>query len=149
MLLVCLVFSLYGKPYGEPIKKGEASITIETLMAAPASFENQAVVVEGKVIAVCPVRGCWMTLKDGEQEVRIKVKDGDIVFDQSLVGKKVLAQGIATHVQLSEMEGRMYAKFLAQAKGEDFEPTQAKGGTRLFQIQGQGVQVKSHDKPMN
>ncbi len=60
---------------------------------------GKVVRVEGTATGVCEKRGCWMAVTgtDG-QEIRVKVKDGEVVFPVSARGKKVIAEGVAVKI---------------------------------------------------
>ena len=51
---------------------------------------------------MCAHRGCWINLaSDVEgQTVRVKVKDGEIVFPPEIMGDMVIAEGVWTANQL-------------------------------------------------
>ena len=87
---VCLVGET---KLGKPLELKE-TVSIQALMAQPENYVGKPVQVKGKVSAVCRKMGCWMQLAgDGEYSVRIKVKDGEIVFPKEAVGRMAVAEG--------------------------------------------------------
>src|SRR5215207_519368 len=77
---------------GKPLTL-KSAVPVGQLMSAPDTFVDKVIQVRGKVTEVCTMMGCWMQLVDGEQAVRVKVNDGDIVFPKSSVGKNAIAEG--------------------------------------------------------
>jgi hypothetical protein len=70
------------------------SLTPAQVLADVDGHAGKTVRVAGTVAAVCPMRGCWMDVAGASGEsIRIKVRDGQIVFPGSAVGKKVVVEG--------------------------------------------------------
>jgi hypothetical protein len=85
---------------GKPLELKE-TVSIQALMTQPENYAGRLVQVKGKVSAVCQKMGCWMQLAgDGGYSVRIKVKDGEIVFPKEAVGRMAIAEG--TFVKTAE-----------------------------------------------
>jgi len=143
MLLLLCMLVLGDTPtlYGNEANPSTIQITIEQLMADPEAYLGKEVMVVGKVSEVCPMKGCWMDVASEKDHVRIKVKDGEIVFDQELVGKKVQAYGTVYKFELSKEEAVNYFKHLAEEKGEAFDPATITAGTTVYQIGGIGAKV--------
>lgn len=143
-MLLCLFLSAFvgdNGLYGAPITDETPLISIEELMKNPEEFMGQMVRVKGEVTKVCPMKGCWVDIKAGKDKVRIKVKDGEIVFDQKLVGNQVIAEGTVYKFDLTKEEAVGYFKHLAEELGEEFDPASVTEGTTIYQIGGLGVQL--------
>ncbi len=83
------------KVYGEGVSEGEFT-KISTILADPKAHAGKTVRIEGTAVGVCTHRGCWVTLasdKEGET-MRVKVKDGVIVFPKNIVGETVQVEGV-------------------------------------------------------
>ena len=80
---------------------------------------NSIVKVEGVIEEVCPMRGCWLQVvgESDYNKIRIKVKDGDIVFPLSSKGRKVVAEGQFSVLKLNEKQAKNWKKHLAAEKG--------------------------------
>ncbi len=135
-LFTIINFASDGKKYGKEITLKEKT-KISEILKNPAAFEGKRVLVEGTVIGVCEKRGCWIRLagdKDYES-IRVKVRDGEIVFPLEAKGKKAL------------VEGKIYS-FVTKAKKKkgtkkddkecEIEGTQK----RIYQIKGIGAIIK-------
>jgi len=116
---------------------------ISDILADPDSYLNQTVLVEGEILNVCPMMGCWMELKsdDGEGMIKIKVKDGDIVFPVEAVGSYALVEGTVYKIDLTQEEAVDYFEHLAEESGEDFDPSVITGPMTIYQIKGLGAEI--------
>jgi len=74
------------------------STPIEALLERPEEFVGKTIRIDGVATAVCEHMGCWMAVApDGAEKdatVRLKVKDGVIVFPLTAKGKEVSAEGV-------------------------------------------------------
>lgn len=134
-----------AETYGEGITLPQPT-TIEAIVADPEAWDGKRVRVEGKVAAVCPLRGCWMELADGDDGpvVRIKVADGVIVFPAEAAGRAAAAEGVVKVVEMSRESYLGWLAHLAEERGETFDPEAAEVGDgpfRLIQIQATGAEI--------
>ena len=93
----------YGKNITLQIKN-----QISNLLNSPQSYLGENVLVSGEVTEVCPMRGCWIDVKDldSDSNIRIKVTDGKIVFPLSAKGKHVDVQGKFIKLEFTEEQAR-------------------------------------------
>ncbi|MCB1044029.1 MAG: DUF4920 domain-containing protein [Acidobacteria bacterium] len=140
MLLVMCLF-LAGDVIGrEPAADG-TQVTISAFESSSPELLGKVIQVTGKVIDVCPAKGCWMVLADGDHQVKVKVKDGEMVFGKELIGKKVLAEGTVYSFEMTLEDARAYYAHLAEEKGEVFNPESITKGETVYQIGGIGAKV--------
>jgi hypothetical protein len=127
-----------GKPLALP-----SSTPIADLSAKPDEHLGKAVQVKGKVTEVCQMMGCWMALVDPATQatIRIKVKDGDIVFPKESVGKMAVAEGKLVRFQLTKEQTIARAKHEAEEQGRKFDPSAIKSGTTIYQLDGSGAVI--------
>ena len=92
---------------------------ISSLLNMPNQFLGKDVLVSGKITEVCPMRGCWIDIKDvnSESHIRIKVTDGQIVFPLSAKGKYVDVQGKFTKLNFTEEQAINWKIHLAKEQG--------------------------------
>ena len=92
------------------------------MLSASESLGNK-LLVNGIITEVCPMRGCWLQVKDYNSDsiIRIKVTDGEIVFPLSAKGKNVIAEGIFTKLELSEKLAKNWKHHLAFEKGIELD----------------------------
>ncbi|HEY7751481.1 MAG TPA: DUF4920 domain-containing protein [Ignavibacteriaceae bacterium] len=127
---------------GEEITLSEKT-NISEILANPESYLDKVVLVEGEVLEVCPKMGCWMELKsDAEnQKIKIKVKDGDIVFPMEAVGSNAVVEGKVYKIEMTQEEAVGYMEHLAEEKGVEFDPSTVTGPMTIYQIKGNGAKI--------
>lgn len=137
-------FALYAAEVklGAPLSQ-KGQVPIADLNAKPAEYVGKTVQVKGKVTQVCQKMGCWMMLVDQgtKESVRIKVKDGEIVFPASSVGKVAVAEGKFTRIEMTREQAIERARHDAEEQGRKFDPSSVKGPLVIYQIQGTGAQI--------
>ena len=92
---------------------------IKMLIDNADEYLNADVLISGTILEVCPMRGCWVNVKDNDSEsrIRVKVTDGEIVFPLSSKGKQVNVQGTFTKLKFSEEQAKMWKIHLAEEQG--------------------------------
>mgnify|MGYP002881073233 FL=1 len=92
---------------------------IKMLIDNADEYLNTDVLISGTILEVCPMRGCWVNVKDNDSEsnIRVKVTDGEIVFPLSSKGKQVNVQGTFTKLEFSEEQAKMWKIHLAEEQG--------------------------------
>ena len=139
--LLALPFSIFAvQKLGKPLTL-DKPMTVADVMANPSSLAGKMVQVKGKISEVCQMAGCWMNLVDGENILRIKVNDGDIVFPKESVGKMAIAEGKLEKMELTRDQMIARAKHEADEQGRKFDPKSVKAGKTIYQIQGVGAVV--------
>jgi hypothetical protein len=136
------IFSQTEK-FGKEISLKEKT-NISKILEKPDEFVGKTVLVEGEVLDVCSMAGCWMELKsDAEnQKVKIKVKDGDIVFPVEAKGKSALVEGTVYKIELTKEEAADYYEHVAEEQGTEFDPASVTGPVTFYQIKGIGAEIK-------
>ena len=126
-----------------------AGLTLDTptaiadLVGDPETYAGQKVRVAGTVSEVCPRKGCWMSLRDGDAAVRIKVEDDVIVFPAEAVDRDAVAEGTVEVLELDREHYVSWLAHLAEERGERFDPEAVGNGPyRLVQIRGTGAEIE-------
>jgi hypothetical protein len=116
---------------------------ISDILADPEAYLDKTVLVEGEVLDVCSMMGCWMELKsdDGEGMIKVKVKDGEIVFPVEAKGKTALVEGTVYKIELSQEKAIEHFEHVAEEKGEQFDPSTITGPMTIYQIKGLGAEI--------
>ena len=120
----------------------EQVIDVKTVLASPSSFIGKDITVAGEIDSVCGKKGCWMMMKSGHEQLRIKVKDGDMVFPFNAKGKRAFATGKLEVIEMSEKQALAYQKHMAEDAGEDFEPKNVTKELVFYQLKPVGVTIK-------
>jgi hypothetical protein len=116
---------------------------ISDILTDPASYLDQKVLIEGEVLDVCPMMGCWMELKSdgGEGMIKVKVKDGEIVFPVEAKGKTALVEGTVYKIELTQEKAVEHFQHIAEEKGQEFDPSIITGPMTIYQIKGLGAKI--------
>ena len=104
--------------YGNEITL-EVNHPISKLLGSPQTYLGEEVLVSGEITEVCPMRGCWINVKDPEtgSNIRVKVTDGKIVFPLSAKGKYVDIQGKFAKLEFTEFQAKKWKIHLAEEQG--------------------------------
>jgi co-chaperonin GroES (HSP10) len=116
---------------------------ISKILDNPKKFEGKKVLVEGTILAVCEKRGCWMEISSDKemQKIKIKVKDGDIVFPLTAVGKKALVEGEVYKISMTKEEAIKQGEHEAEERKSKFDPKSITGPVTFYQIKGLGAVI--------
>lgn len=132
-----------GETYGSGVKAAEAT-PISKILADPDAYVGKTVRIEGKVLDVCPMKGCWMELagEDGKQSLKVKVDDGVIVFPMTSKGKLAVAEGTVEAIPMTKEQYVAWLEHLAEEKGETFDAASVGDGPfRILQLKGTGARI--------
>jgi Domain of unknown function (DUF4920) len=146
IISVTLTSILFAQTAEEKLGK-EITLTEKTsisdILANPDSYLDKMVLVEGEVIDVCHNMGCWMDISTGvnNEKIKIKVKDGEIIFPVEAIGSKALVEGKVYKIELSEQDAKDYYEHMAEENGKTFDPTTISGPVTLYQIKGVGAKI--------
>jgi hypothetical protein len=126
----------YGKApgAGDPVKLSE-------ILSSPDKYVGKTVKVEGIITDVCAKRGCWMAIAGDKefQSIRFKVDDGVIVIPIEAKGKKAIAEGTFTKIEMTKEQAIEHAKHLAEEQKRPFDPASVIGPTVTYQLTGTGA----------
>ncbi len=143
IVLTATLVSAAAVKLGAPLSQKD-QIAIASLTATPADFVGKTVQVKGKVTEVCEKMGCWMMLVDtaSKAKVRIKVKDGEIVFPKDSIGKVAVAEGKFVKIEMTKDQAIAQAKHEAEENKKKFDPSTITGPTTIYQIAGTGAVIE-------
>ncbi|HWR34588.1 MAG TPA: DUF4920 domain-containing protein [Clostridia bacterium] len=126
---------------GNPLKLKE-TVSIKKLVVHRDQYAGKDVQVKGKVTEVCQKAGCWMVVMDDKgNAVKIKVKDGEIVFPKDAAGKMATVEGKFVKTERTREEAIQQAKHEAEEKKLPFDESKAKIETVTYQIQATGAVI--------
>lgn len=135
--------------YGSEITLVEKT-NISDILNSPEDYLDKKVLVEGEVLDVCQMMGCWMELKsdlptgqagvEGEY-IKVKVEDGVIVFPMEAKGKTALVEGTVYKIELSLEKAVEYLERAAGEQNEEFDPSTVTGPMTIYQIKGLGAEI--------
>ena len=130
--------------YGKGITLKEQTL-VSTIMESPEKYEGKQVLLSGTIVEVCPKRGCWVDLSGDKEfeKIKVKVKDGEIVFPLSAKGSEALVEGIVEKLDLTKDQATRYQAHQAEEKGIEFDSTSVTGPMTIWRIKGLGAEIKS------
>jgi hypothetical protein len=144
ILIVTISFASgdYKNKFGKEISLEEKT-KISDILSNPEDFLDETVLVEGEVLGVCPKAGCWMELASDEEgeKIKVKVKDGEIVFPVEAKGNNALVEGKVYKINLSEEKAVAYYKHIAEELGQEFDPATVTGPVTIYQLKGIGAEI--------
>src|SRR5690606_3015476 len=115
---------------------------ISEIKSAPEEYLGEKVLVEGKILSVCQNMGCWMEIADENGEkIRVKVKDGEIVFPKDGAGKTALVEGEVYKIELDEEEAKAFYEHMAEESNQEFDPSTVDGPVTIYQVKGAGAVI--------
>ena len=142
LALTLVASALADTNLGQPLAIGETT-PITQILSDPDAYVDQSVQVKGEVTEVCEKAGCWMKLVDraSGKAIRIKVRDGEIVFPPEAIGKTAIAEGKFQKIELTKEQAVAQQKHEAEENGRPFDPKSVSGPVTLYQIRGAGAVV--------
>jgi Domain of unknown function (DUF4920) len=143
MVLAAVPVVRAGESYGTGVKVAEAT-PISKILADPDAYVGKTVRIEGKVLDVCPMKGCWMELagEEGKESLKVKVDDGVIVFPVTSKGKLAVAEGTVEAIPMTKEKYVAWLEHLAEERGEKFDAASVgEGPFRILQLKGTGARI--------
>ena len=130
------------KSLGKPITVKEIT-KISTILANPQAWVGKTVLVKGRVVDVCKKRGCWMEIASDKdfQTIKVKVKDGEIVFPLKARGKMAVVQGVVEKLEISREQWIKHLKKEAKEEGKTFNADSVKSGIIIYRLKGIGAKI--------
>ena len=133
--------SLYGDDFNY-----DSIQSISSLIDNPNQFLDKQIVTEGKIVDVCPMKGCWIEIKDSDSDqiIRVKVQDDVIIFPQDSKEKKVIVNGVFTKIEFTEDQAIKWKIHLAEEKGlklEESDVTLDSSDLIEYRIKGLGAKI--------
>ena len=117
---------------------------ISTILTSPEKYITEDVTVKGAIVSVCEKSGCWMKLASDKkfQTLRIKVRDGDMVFPIAAKGKTAFATGKLVANKMNKEKAIAYLDHMAKEANEDFDPGSVNDeGMTIYQLTPTGVTI--------
>jgi len=131
-----------GTPYGEPLTLSTLT-HVSVILERPEEFLGERVLVEGVVADVCDHQGCWMDIigdREGET-IQVKVDDGVIVFPQGATGHRARVEGVVERIDRTEEEAIAAARYRAEERGMEFDPSTVAGPETVYRIKATGALI--------
>ena len=133
--------SLYGDDFNY-----DSIQSISSLINNANKFLDKQIITEGNIVDVCPMKGCWIEIKDSDSDqiIRVKVQDDIIIFPQDSKGKKVIVNGVFKKIEFTEEQAIKWKIHLAEEKGlklEENDVTLESYDLIEYRIKGLGAKI--------
>ena len=113
-------------------------VSLNDLAANAEKWDGKKVQIRGRIDSVCPKKGCWMMVHQGDQEVRVKFVDYGFFMPFDAAGRDVAAEGTVQFKLVTEAERRHYAEDAGKSP-EEIEKIQ--GDERSLGFLAAAVQI--------
>jgi hypothetical protein len=145
VLVACASLALAAgvKKYGKDLTLKETT-KISAIYAAPDSFNGKRVKVQGPIVQVCEMKGCWIALASDQefQTIRFKVEDGVIVFPMTAKGLTATVEGVVS-VETESVEQQLeHGKKMEKEMNKPFDPKAVKGPKTVIMIKGEAAEIQ-------
>ncbi|NVJ59942.1 MAG: DUF4920 domain-containing protein [Gammaproteobacteria bacterium] len=115
---------------------------VEQVLKSPDEFLGKPLTVQGTITSVCKKKGCWMVLSSNNNQIRIKVNDGEMVFPFNSRNKIAFATGTLEALEMTQEKAVGYLSHLAEDAGQPFDQSSVVGDTVVYQLRPTGVTIK-------
>ena len=168
LLCVSVVSAAAVKKYGKPLTLKDTT-KVSDIYANPDAFNGKRVKVQGPIVDVCSMKGCWIAIASDKefQSIRFKVDEGVIVFPMDSKGLTATVEGVLTVTVMSVADQIAAAQEMEKETGKDkekgtgmgagmgagmggemkneakkpFDPKSIKGPKTVIMIKGEGAEI--------
>lgn len=107
-----------GDTYGEAVTE-KGAVSLDELSRKLDKEEKTTAKIKGTILAVCPKKGCWMTMElPDKTKMLVKFKDYAFFVPMAIAGKTVVLDGIARQKLVSVNELKHYAEDAKKPQAE-------------------------------
>ena len=123
VMCAAMGFAAGPKKYGKPLTLKDTT-QISDILVAPDTYNGKLVKVQGPIVAVCEMKGCWIAIASDKefQSIRFKVDDGVIVFPMDAKGLTATVEGLVPVAVLSERDQIAPGEAMSREMETDCEP---------------------------
>ncbi|HBP21078.1 MAG TPA: hypothetical protein DEA08_25240 [Planctomycetes bacterium] len=122
--------------YGAGVSQSEA-VRLPALAKVIDRLHGRPIRLDGRISDVCRKKGCWMVLREGGEEIRVRFKDYAFFVPRDSAGREVIVEGIATRKTIPEAEARHYA----EESGDPEAAKKIKGPQQVLAFTATGAEI--------
>lgn len=78
--------------YGDPLSPGAEKVSLTDLVKTPNKWADKTVHVEGKVVAVCQNKGCWLEIGDETGTAHVKLGGHKFFVPRTASGRQAAVE---------------------------------------------------------
>ncbi len=124
--------------FGQPMTV-EVVTEAATLLAAPQDFVDKTIRVEGRVTDVCQQAGCWMVIAEGDQSMRVLMKDHSFSVDKNGTGATCQVEGtVVAHA----LDPEVVAHLESESSDVAGMPEKNAVDDMVYELQATGVALR-------
>ncbi len=124
------------KTFGKLEPQNATATTLTEVTGNFEKFKGKNVLLSGTVKKVCEMSGCWFELAEGQQVVRITMKDYGFTVPKDIINKKVQVVGVMENKELPVKVVRHYMKDEGRPQAEIDKVTEPQ---KTFEFVANGV----------
>jgi len=94
--------------FGKPLA-GLAPVPLADLLKRPEAHAGKTIHTEGTVFEVCQQKGCWMTIGDGQESIRVTFENYGFFVPKDAAGATATLEGLFTVETIPEATAKHYA----------------------------------------
>lgn len=114
----------------------EAATPLAEVVRTPERFADAPVLLHGRISDVCQKKGCWVVLRDGGEQVRVRFHDYGFFLPTDASGSEAWVEGRVKVEVLSKKMARHYA-----SESSDGDPDAITGPQREVGFTATGVRI--------
>lgn len=131
------IWAQSGEVYGQKPAL-EKPLSLSDVQKNHTKWQGQDILFEGEVVDVCLKKGCWLSFRQGEQNVRVRFKGYSFFVPEQLKGQKVRIQGQLQRSLISIADQKHYLEDAGAAKEDIAKITADK---EVFELIASGVEA--------
>lgn len=108
------------------------------VLASPERYDGDTVVVEGELSAICAKKGCWMIVKTGDEQLRVRFQDYAFFVPIESAGRTARMEGVFSVTETSVEDLRHYL----EDEGKFEEAAAVVEPKREYELLATGVRMK-------
>jgi len=136
-VLIASTLPLFAGPetFGKPIGNAP-TVALAEIVRSPHAYAGKTLRTEGRVAAVCSMKGCWMTLNEDGKNVRVTFRDYGFFVPKDIAGATVAVEGVFEVATIPEATAKHYAGETPGGK-----PEAVKGDQKELSFVATGVEL--------
>jgi hypothetical protein len=144
LLSACTASGPY-ESYGVRLTSSDEAVAAMTVLHHPELYDGKVVLVEGTIAEVCPIKGCWIKVADGDRSMHVNFKDYAIFLPKDSAGRTVRLHGQVAMREIPADEARHYL----EDAGRHDEAAKITGPARQLTMVADGVLLYPEPKAAN
>lgn len=132
-----IVMDAEKEVYGAQLQNKPVA-TLAEIAKDSKAWSGKEVQVRGKITSVCPKKGCWMLVKDGETQVRVGFTGYKFFVPLDAAGRDVAVEGTVEVKVETEAQRRHYAQDAGKSPEEIAKIT---GDQTTLSVTADAVQI--------